>query len=56
MSELEELKNTTIEKMWTRELNALSIKYMKYRKDRESLLGEVRKPKNESKKQQSNQK
>ena len=46
MSELEELKNTTIEKMWTRELNALSIKYMKYRKDRESrLLGEVRKTK-----------
>ena len=44
--ELEELKNTTIEKMWTRELNALSIKYMKYRKDRESrLLGEVRKTK-----------
>ena len=38
MSELEELKNTTIEKMWTRELNALSIKYMKYRKDRESRL------------------
>ena len=46
MSELDILKNTTIEKMWTRELNALSIKYMKYRKDRESrLLGEVRKTK-----------
>ena len=45
-SELEEIKNTTINKMWISELNKLSENYIEYKEDRTRLMnGEEKKKK-----------